>query len=389
MPQYLAETLTRLCGLPTPLTPADLGLAPRGHSPNTPFAPPPVAPDEAGDDQTKRRTALALIGGTALTPLMSTGHASAQTVRAYTQHATTTELSPGDIEQLDLAVHHLGATYSAQPPNELWPVAAAHRHQAFVFLHERRHTLDEGRALARHSGMLSVVLAWLAHDLGKGDLVDALCEDAWVHGKQAGAKEVGAWAEDARCTHKLYAGHPLDALTAATRGLAVAPKDGNAAVRLSAQVARANALLGNRGAYRAAAATSHRHQARLPLHAGGLYAVDAVRITSYDATSLRWLGDADRARTAAQQAIDYYRTAPQPHQAPTRLAIAQLDLAHAHVALRDPEAAVDTARQAITGTRLVNSVKARAQELDMTLRRRFPTHPAVGEFAEEVRALPA
>ncbi|MEU9469717.1 hypothetical protein AB0D78_24395 [Streptomyces avermitilis] len=43
----------------------------------------------------------------------------------------------------------------------------------------------------------------------------------------------------------LYDSRPLDAPLAATRGLAVAPRDDNAAVRLSAQVARAHARLGN------------------------------------------------------------------------------------------------------------------------------------------------
>ncbi|MET7848524.1 hypothetical protein ABZT48_09855 [Streptomyces avermitilis] len=41
----------------------------------------------------------------------------------------------------------------------------------------------------------------------------------------------------------------MDAPPAATRGLAVAPRDDNAAVRLSAQVARAHARLGNQHEY--------------------------------------------------------------------------------------------------------------------------------------------
>lgn len=388
LPVVLAYTLTRLCGLSQALTPADLGMDPNaasGRGPDHP-ASPAATPDEAGDP-TKRRTALALIGGTALAPLMNPGSASAATARAYAQHATLTELDPSDIAELETAVDGLGTTYSSQPPRELWPTAARMRHRVFAFQHEHRHTLREARELARHAGMLSVILAWVAHDLGEGDLVQAYCDDAWAQGEQADLPEVGAWAEDVRSTHALYDSRPLDALLAATRGLAVAPRDGNAAVRLSAQVARAHARLGNHHEFERAAVRARDYQAQLPLHGTGLFGVDAVRITSYDASSYGWLGHANRARAAAEEAIGHYRGFPRPLQAPTRLAIAQLDLAQAHSALGEPDAAVATARQALTSGRLVDSVRGRAQQLDRTLQRRYPQAHAVTEFAEELKVL--
>ncbi|MEV2209946.1 hypothetical protein AB0H86_00175 [Streptomyces sp. NPDC050997] len=272
---------------------------------------------------TKRRTALALIGGTALTPLMTPGPASAATARAYAQHATLTELGPSDIAELEAAVDGLGTLYSSQPPHELWPTAARMRHRVFTFQHERRHTLREARELARHAGMLSVILAWVTHDLGEGDLVQAYCDDAWAQGEQADLPEVGAWAEDVRSTHALYDSRPLDALLAATRGLAVAPRDGNAAVRLSAQVARAHARLGNHHEFERAAVRARDYQAQLPLHGTGLFGVDAVRITSYDASSYGWLSHANRARAAAEEAIGHYRSFPRPLQAQERLALGE------------------------------------------------------------------
>jgi tetratricopeptide (TPR) repeat protein len=389
LPEVLAHTITRLCGLSEALTPADLGMDPSAASRRSPDHPasPAATPGEAGDDPTKRRTALALIGGTALAPLMTPGATSADTARAYTQHATLTQLDPDDLAELEATVDRLGTTYSSKPPRELWPTAARQRHHVFTLQHERRHSLREARELGRHAGMLSVILAWIAHDLGKGDLVQAYCDDAWTQGEQSGVPEVGAWAEDVRSTHALYDNRPLDALVAATRGMVVAPRNGNAAVRLSAQVARAYARLGKADEFEEAAVRAHNYQERLPLYGAGLFAVDAVRITSYDASSHVWLGHADRARAAAEEAIGHYRAFPGPFQAPTRLAIAQLDLAQAHSALGEPDAAIATARQALTSSRLVDSIRGRAQHLDRTLQRRYPQNSAVAEFGEELHVL--
>ncbi|MFE6939698.1 hypothetical protein [Streptomyces chartreusis] len=133
-----------------------------------------------------------------------------------------------------------------------------------------------------------------------------------------------------------------------------------------------------------AAVRAHNYQQQLPLHGAGLFAVDAVRITSYDASSYVWLGHADRARTAAEEAIGHYRSFPAPFRAPTRLAIAQLDLALAHSALGEPNASIATAREALDSSRLVDSIRGRAQQLDGTLRCHYPQDPAVAEFGEEL-----
>ncbi|MGK5531361.1 XRE family transcriptional regulator [Streptomyces sp. URMC 129] len=354
-------------------------------------APPRAVPSETGDP-TNRRSALTLLGGTALTPLTVLESAGADDVHAYTRRAELTDLVPEDIESLERAVHHFDVDYSLMTraphsPRELWPVVAAHRHRASDLLHERRHTLREGRELAHHAGMLSVILAWLAHDTGRRDLIPALCADAWHHGRQAGDPEVCAWAEDVACTEALYADRPHDALTAATRGLAVAPRDGNAAIRLSTQLARAQARVGNREAFTEVAARARRHREALPAHGTGLFAVDAVRIVSVDATSHGWLGDHQRAHDAAVEAIHLYEAAPSPHHAPTRLAIARLDLALAQAALGEPEAAIATARRALDGSRLVQAIRDRAAQLHHTMTRRYPAHPEVRAFGEELHTL--
>ncbi|MEV6987547.1 hypothetical protein AB0M95_40690 [Sphaerisporangium sp. NPDC051017] len=390
LPEFLAVTLGRLCQ--RALTPADLGFssvaspsepnpAMNGHSPAH-AATLAAAPTQEGDP-TKRRQALAALGVAAVSPLLGRKAEAAQAATNYARHATLTELEPADISDLEVAVDQFGATYSSHPPQRLWPEVSQRRHEAFELLHHRRHTLREGRHIARHAGMLSVILAWLAHDLGEPQVARAFAADAKAHGQQADAPEVCAWAEDMLATHALYDDRPLDALAAATRGLAVAPRNGPIAVRLTAQRARAHALLGDADSFADAAAQAHHFQAGLPATNTGLFAVDAVRIISYDASSHIWLDHPQQARDAALEAIQHYQAA----QAPTRLSIAQLDLALAYTALSEVEAAIEAGRQALRSDRLVSAITSRARQLDHSLRRRFPTLPETRDFHDQVRLL--
>ncbi|UWM47703.1 hypothetical protein N0X72_01075 [Streptomyces carpaticus] len=364
---------------------------PAGPENATPAAPPPAmagaAPHEEGDP-TDRRSALALLGGAVLIPLVNPDTARADDVRAYTVGLTSGGVDPARIEDLELAVHRLGAAYPNHAPRDLWSVAASQR-QAAASLLEQRPTPRQGRELAHQAGMLSVVLAWIAHDLGRKDLVAVLCEDAWQHGEQAGSPEVCAWSEDVRCTDALYDQRPWDALAAANRGVAIAPGKSKAAIRLSAQLARAYAYVGNKSAFLAAAAEADRFREHIPPHGAGLFAVDAVRLISYNASSYGRLGDHNRAALAAAEAIGQYEAVPSALQAPTRLAIAQLDLAFAHAELGNVDGAIEVAQYALTSSRLVQSIRGRAHRLGRTLALNHPELPQARSFSEETRALAA
>ncbi|MYV98377.1 hypothetical protein [Streptomyces sp. SID3343] len=76
-----------------------------------------------------------------------------------------------------------------------------------------------------------------------------------------------------------------------------------------------------------------------------------------------------------------------PRQAPTRLAIAQLDLTLSRVALGQPDSAVELGRRALSGDRVVDSIRSRARDLDRALRRNYPTVSDVREFSGQVHAL--
>ncbi|MFJ4741171.1 hypothetical protein [Streptomyces sp. NPDC088775] len=220
--------------------------------------------------------------------------------------------------------------------------------------------------------MLSVVLAWIAHDLGEGEFVDAYCSDAWEQGQQAGALEIGAWAEDVRCTDALYDGRDLDALAAATRGLAVAPQGSRVALRLKTQLARVYAKMGQDRQFEEVMRRVRQDSERLPLHKAGLFSLDAAVVTSYAASSLVWLGRHEAARDSALEAIERYQGMPLSLGAPTRLAIARLDLALAFTSLGDPEAAISMATAALAEERIVQSVRSRARHVHHRLSLRYP-----------------
>ncbi|WP_326742744.1 tetratricopeptide repeat protein [Streptomyces sp. NBC_01768] len=334
----------------------------------------PLAPEELGFRSTRS------VSGSGITP---------DVVRSYTRSARASDVQLGDVEDLELYVAQLSGTYSAHAPRELWEQAASVRARAAALLTQRRHTLREGRDLSHHAGMLSVVLAWIAHDLGEGEFVDAYCSDAWEQGQQAGALEIGAWAEDVRCTDALYDGRDLDALAAATRGLAVAPQGSRVALRLRTQLARVYAKMGQEGQFEEVMRRVRQDSERLPLHKAGLFSLDAAVVTSYAASSLVWLGRHDAARDSALEAIERYQEMPMSLGAPTRLAIARLDLALACASLGDPEAAISMAMAALAEGRSVQSVRSRARHVHYRLSLRYPAADGLPDLQKALDNLSA
>ncbi|MFF5781853.1 hypothetical protein ACFY7Y_33675 [Streptomyces virginiae] len=347
LPDLLAQTVSRLRGCA--VAPAELGL-------------PRALPVQAG------------LG-------------AVDVANAFARQATSSELAASDLADLDVAVHELTAVYPNRVPGDLWELAMRHRRAAHELLHHRRHTLREGREIARHAGMLSVVLAWIAHDTGDHGAVSAFAADASAHGQQADAPEVTAWAEDVLATDALYNERPLDALAAATRGLAVAPRRSEAVYRLTAQLARVHARLGNEDGYREAARRIDEYRPEVPQCRSGLFGFDSAAIDSINASSLLWLSRPQQAHNAATAAIGLYRSMVAPAAAPTRLALTELDLALAHAALGDPDEAVRAGQEALAGTRVVEAILDRAHQLDLDLRRRFPGHRSADDLRDQIRSM--
>jgi tetratricopeptide (TPR) repeat protein len=219
---------------------------------------------------------------------------------------------------------------------------------------------------------LSIVLAWLSHDLGDTVAADAYCLDAYEHGWQAEDSAICAWAMDVTATVARENHRPAAARDTALKGLHHAPEGSAAAVRVSAQLARAYART---GAYDEFAETLRATQARLDrldAPSSGLFAVDPGRVACYTASSYIWLGRPAEAVPHAKEAIAFYGEVGPEGRCPTREAIARLDLAMAHVELGTPDDAAQEIHTALNSERLTGSVVSRLGRLADMMNRKYP-----------------
>lgn len=345
-------------------------------------------PGTGGGDPTDRRQALRTLGGGLFGVAALGGFEPAEAEpMEYTRRSQVTIVGPRTVEHLQVVVAEMASTFAYTPPADLLPRALWYRRQVAALLDDGRHTLRERRELYHCAGWLSVILGWLNHDLGDSRTGEAYCLDAWEHGWQAEHGELCAWAMDAAATIALYGNQPDAAREAALKGLAQAPPDSAAAVRVSCQLTRANARLGRADDFEDALLDTRRKLDGLAVHGSGLFSADVGRVASYAATSSIWLGRPERAVTFAREAIDFYQQAPDAERSPTREAIAWLDLGIAHAELGSPDAAVEVTDPALSTQRLTGSVLTRAGELDAVLSRRYAGSTPSLQFHDRFTAL--
>jgi hypothetical protein len=216
--------------------------------------------------------------------------------------------------------------------------------------------------------------------------------DAWHHGWQAGHDELCAWALDPQASIALYKNRPRQALATALQGAQQAPANHYLAVRFGMHAARAYARLRQREDFDAALREALDRYERLPARPPTHFGLDtrqlaAYAVTSYAASSCNWLDLPEQARRHATDALDLLTAAPEKDRSPDRGTNARIDLALALVPLGSPDEACGLGHQALSGERVVYSVRARALELDAALQRNYADSPKVREFHERCRLL--
>jgi len=311
----------------------------------------------------------------------------------FTRRSGITDVGRGTFDQLEAVVTALDRAYSQTHPGEQLVVARAYR-SCVQQLIDGRHTLEEARELYAYAGWLSEMLAWLAHDLGNSLVAGFYAIDCYEHADQAGHDELCAWASDAMASITMYAQQPKRAVKAAHRGIAKAPLTHPLAVRLRAQAARAYAKLGRRDECEQFLVEARELYDRLPSTSPRRFAVDTgtladYALTAYPASSYLWLADYSTARRHALNALTVHEQAPPASRSPSREAIARLDLAIALVALGSPDEAVAHGRQALASSRVVDSVRIRAGDLDAALTGRYSDLPDTQAFHDQYRELVA
>lgn len=347
-----------------------------------------AGPDD-GDDGASRRDALVLGFAMPFTPEVLTRVLSGAAAEAmeFTRLAGVTAVGSGVLSHLEAVIAGIGRAYCTEPPGHLFPLARAYRAQV-ENLARGPCTLREQRDLYVCAAWLSEALAWLSHDLGHPVAAEAYAIDAFEHADQAGHGELCAWAADAMSSIALYTGRPHRAAQVALDGAKRAPAGHPLAVRLRAQAARAHAKLGQREECEAlleeAQCMFEKLPSRTPVRDGidtGVLAAYAV--TDYPTSSYVWLEDFRRAESYGRRAVAEHKTAPAGSRSPAREAIARIDLAIAVMELGAPDEGAELGCQALRSPRVVNSVLARAGDLDAALSAHYPGQEDASTFHEQ------
>jgi transcriptional regulator with XRE-family HTH domain/tetratricopeptide (TPR) repeat protein len=344
-------------------------------------------------DITDRRQALTLLGTSTLG--LGAAHVgldpftqSAVEAMEFTRRAEASQLGPRTLEHLNSVVSDMVAAFPRTPPSELFLKALWYRRQVEDLI-AGRHTLREGRELYRHAGSLGIILAWLSDDLGDPVTAEAHCLDAWEHGWQAEDHEVCAFAMDAKASISTYSNQPAAARDAAERGLKQAPPGGVAAVKVSAQLARAYAKLGQADQFQDVLKDAQSKLDKLDHQGSGLFSFNSGRLASYAASSYIWLGQPDRATPYAQETISFCRDVGLSEREPTREAIARLDLALTHAERGQPDEATEQIAQALSSERITGSVRSRLGDLTVYMQRKYPQLGTTKELVDRHRGMAA
>jgi hypothetical protein len=355
----------------------------------SPVGEPPTAPGEG--DRVQRRETLSLGLAAAITPdvLGRVLAGAAAEAMEFTQLAGVSAVGQGTLEHLELVISELNLVFSKEPPAEQFVVARAYRSRVDELI-RGRHTLRELQELYVYAAWLSELLAWLANDLGNSRAARAYALDSYTYADQAGHGELCGWAANAMATIAMDSEHPNSAVKAAIKCVVKVSTSHPLAVNLRAQAARAYARLGQREPCETLFAEAQRLYERLPARAPSLFTMDtgtlaSYAMTDYPATAYLWLGDFETARTHGEAALVVHESAPPDSKLPSREAVARLVLATTLAQLGTPDEAAALGSHALTSTRVVTSVLARARDLDRALVSRYPKLACAREFHERYR----
>ncbi|MEV8634532.1 hypothetical protein AB0395_23025 [Streptosporangium sp. NPDC051023] len=344
--------------------------------------------EEAGDPTNRRdvfRVGLAAALGRVL------GEAADEAME-FTRRAGQSAVGRSTLDHLEVVITDIVVNSRRSSPTDVFTVARAYRHRVDQLIRSP-HTLREGRELYVYAGWLSQELAWLAHATGDPVAANAYAVDALEHAHQAGHDELYAHAANALISISIQADRPDRALSAARRGLARVPEGHALAVWLNAQAARAHAQLGQRAECESSLRTAESVYERLPSRSAGRFGSDndasaaAPAIPRCAAAAWLTLGDFDRARRNAENAVAVYEARPAGKSMPGAEASTRLYLGIALAYLGSPEEALALGTRGLDSPRITAPIRSRATQLDQVLTKRYPGVSGVSDFHERRLAL--
>jgi transcriptional regulator with XRE-family HTH domain len=173
------------------------------------------------------------------------------------------EVGAGAVELVERGVERLRRAAAGTPPGPLIPAVQAQRRYVGRLL-ECRLTLGRRRRLLAAAGWLSLLLARLHFDAGDREAAEANRDAARRLARQAGHRELAAWAIEALAWWALVDGRDREALDLARAGQDEAPAASAAAVQLALDEAQAWSSLGDQEAAAGARRQADLTRAMLP-----------------------------------------------------------------------------------------------------------------------------
>ncbi|MEV4129011.1 helix-turn-helix transcriptional regulator [Nocardia sp. NPDC049707] len=284
-----------------------------------------------------------------------------QAAAEWIHRVAASDLGGDTLDRLELAVDDLAASYPTTPPGELLMRIRQHLGYAGRLMDSRK-TLTQHRRLLVTVGWLSLLASTCHIDLGETSAAAARGHLVWKLADEARHREIAAWCLETRAWQQLTNGEFVAAAELSRAAQSLAPADSSAFIQATAQEGRALARLGDsNGTYsalrRVARQVSVLSTPDRPEHH---FRYDPAKSDAYVATTLAWLGDPAAESYARHVLADLAGAAS---VRPRRIAMANLDLGLALVAVDKPDEAAGAALTAITSGRLVASHYWRVSEI--------------------------
>lgn len=267
------------------------------------------------------------------------------------------------LDELEQLFDELATRYQTTPPAAL--LRDVRRQSAYVGeLMDKRATLAERRRLYVAGGWLSLLAATLHVDLRDAQAARSRLRTATLLARHADHPELRAWACETEAWRALTAGDYPRAVQLSRAARDFAPRGSSVQVQATAQEGRARARMGERrDAYRAtdrvrSLASAMQLKARREHH----YQYDPAKASSYEATTLAWVGD-PAAEAPAREVIATMAPHAPATAWPRRVVTAHLDLALGLLASDRLDEACDAARKAVLSGRVLPANHWRVHEI--------------------------
>jgi hypothetical protein len=250
------------------------------------------------------------------------------------------------LDQLGADVGQLAVDYLARPPLTLFRPLSRLRGEVFDML-DRRQRPGLLPPLYAVAGRLCALLAHASADLGHGYAAETHTRTAWLCADLADDDSLRAYVRWVQSNVAFWEGDYRKAAQIAGSGQQYATKGSNL-LRLASQEARAWAACGATAEVEQALALAERARERpITDDQAGVFRFDPGKAAYYASEVRLALGGTANAHLAVQNAnesLELFEQAPLHQQSPEFVAAARLDLANAHLALADLDAAAGQLR---------------------------------------------